>query len=126
MVELFIYYVNNVSGEPGIMQDIVIQHNGSSVQVLIEYGASLRIMFISTYKFKKHEIFFNHCSNYRPNYPKFICSFMANKNRKPLGELKRLGRFHGVIESTIIKHYYQDISEKLDELKLLKDKRVSV
>jgi hypothetical protein len=51
---------------------------------------------------------------------------MANKNRKPLGELKRLGRFHGVIESTIIKHYYQDISEKLDELKLLKDKRVSV
>ena len=51
MVELFIYYVNNVSGEPGIMQDIVIQNKGSSVQVLIEYGNSLKIMFISTYKF---------------------------------------------------------------------------
>lgn len=124
MVELFIYYVNNVSGEPGIMQDIVIQNKGSSVQVLIEYGASLRIIFISTYKFKKHEIFFNYCPRYRPNYPKFICSFMANKNRKSLGELKRLGRFHGVIESTIIKHYYQDISEKLDELKLLKDRKI--
>ena len=49
---------------------------------------------------------------------------MANKNRKSLGELGRLGRFHGVIESTIIKHYYQDISEKLDELKLLKDRKI--
>ena len=64
MVELFIYYVNNVSGEPGIMQDIVIQNKGSSVQVLIEYGNSLKIMFISTYKFKKHEIFFNYCPRY--------------------------------------------------------------
>ena len=117
MVELFIYYVNNVSGEPGIMQDIVSKNNGSSVQVLIEYVNSLKIIFISTYKFKKHEIFFNYCSEYRPNYPKFICSFIADKNRKPLGQLKRLGRFHGVIGSTI-KYYYQDISEKLDKLKL--------
>ena len=123
MVELFIYYVNNVSGEPGIMQDIVSKNNGSSVQVLIEYVNSLKIIFISTYKFKKHEIFFNYCSEYRPNYPKFICSFIADKNRKPLGQLKRLGRFHGVIGSTI-KYYYQDISEKLDELKLLKDKKI--
>lgn len=125
MVELFIYYVNNVSGEPGIMQDIVIQNKGSSVNVLIEYCASSRIIFISTYKFKKHEIFFNHCSKYRPNYPKFICSFMANKNRKPLGQLRQLGRFHGINGSTTIKYYYQDIYEKLDELKLLKDKKVS-
>ena len=125
MVELFIYYVNNVSGEPEEMKMIANQNKGATVQILIEYGASLKIIFVSTYKFKKHEIFFNKLSNYRPNYPKYICSFLADENRKYLGELKRLKRFHGLSGNAYINliEFYQDIEEKLDKLELLKGKR---